>query len=330
MTQYCVQNHPPSTSRIDPNQAKQSTTCMNYVRKLRWYGITYYHAAAGFPTKVTWLKAIANNHYASWPGLSTKAVRDHFPESEETPKGHMKKQKSGIRSTKTTTRPEKKQKDIMVKVIDTHDELAYKIYTDQTGRFPTKSSRGYQYIMVLSEVDSDAILIEPMRNRTAGEMVKTYQTLIDRLNKCGIYPKHQILDNKISAEYQKAIEKNKMTFQKVPPHDHRRNLAERAIQTFKAHFIAILCGVDESFPMHLWCRILPQVEMTLNLLRPSRLLPTVSAHAHLYGQHDYNAHPLAPLGYNAVLILLKYHTFEFIFLSALNREYGSYVRTPYV
>ena len=104
------------------------------------------------------------------------------------------------------------------------------------------------------------------------------------------------MDNEISAEYQKAIEKNKMTFQKVPPHDHRRNLAERAIQTFKAHFIAILCGVDESFPMHLWCRILPQVEMTLNLLRPSRLLPTVSAHAHLYGQHDYNAHPLAPLG----------------------------------
>ena len=34
----------------------------------------------------------------------------------------------------------------------------------------------------------------------------------------------------------------------------------------------------------------------MNMLRPSRLVPNVSAHAHLHGQHDYNAHPLAPLG----------------------------------
>ena len=72
--------------------------------------VRYYHAAAGFPTKATWLKAIENNHYASWPGLSTKVVRAHFPESEETQKGHMKKQKAGARSTKTITRPEKKTK----------------------------------------------------------------------------------------------------------------------------------------------------------------------------------------------------------------------------
>jgi hypothetical protein len=31
-----------------------------------------------------------------------------------------------------------------------------------------------------------------------------------------------------------------MTYQLVPPQDHQRNLAEKAIQTFKAHFISIL------------------------------------------------------------------------------------------
>ena len=272
--------------------------------------IRFYHAAAGFPTQATWLRAIERGYYASWPGLTVKAARKHFPESEETQKGHMKAQKSGIRSTKrkkvsAVSEPEddpydittkSKEHDVMIKMVDTHDELEWKIFTDQTGSFPKKSIRGYRYIMVLVEIDSDAVLVEPMRNRTAGEMTKTYQKLIDRLNKCGIYPKMHILDNESSSELEEAIGNNNMTFQYVPPHNHRRNRAERAIQTFKAHFISILCGVAEEFPIALWCHLLPQVEMTLNMLRPSRTTPNVSSYAHLHGQHDYNAQPIAPLG----------------------------------
>jgi hypothetical protein len=149
------------------------------------------------------------------------------------------------------------------------DEATPKIYTDQPGRFPKKSSRGNQYIMVLAEVDSNAILVEPMKNRTAGKMVRAYQVLIDRLNSAGIFPKLHILDNECSADMKKTIKSNKMDFQLVPPHDHRRNLAEKAIQTFKDHFVAILCGADKSFPLHLWDRLLPQAEHTLNMLRPS-------------------------------------------------------------
>ncbi len=55
------------------------------------------------------------------------------------------------------------------------DEATLKIYTGQPGRFPKKSSRRNQYIMVLAEVDSNAILVEPMKNRTAGKMVQAYQ-----------------------------------------------------------------------------------------------------------------------------------------------------------
>ena len=98
--------------------------------------------------------------------------------------------------------------------------------------------------MVLTEVDSDAILVEPMKNRTAGEMIRAYQVLIDRLNSAGIFPKLHILDNECSTELKTVIKNNKMTFQLVPLHDHRRNIAEKAIQTFKDHFISILCGAD--------------------------------------------------------------------------------------
>ena len=79
-------------------------------------------------------------------------------------------------------------------------------------------------------------------------------------------------------------------------HDHRRNVAEKAIQVFKAHFISILCGTDENFPIHLWDRLLEQAEHTLNMLRPSRVVPKVSAFAYLNGEHNHNQQPFAPLG----------------------------------
>jgi hypothetical protein len=97
------------------------------------------------------------------------------------------------------------------------DKAARKIYTDQPGRFPKKSSHGNQYIMVLTKIDSDAILIKPMKNRTAGEMIRAYQVLIDQLNSAGIFPKLHILDNECSAEKKATITLNKMKLQLVPP-----------------------------------------------------------------------------------------------------------------
>jgi hypothetical protein len=87
---------------------------------------------------------------------------------------------------------------------------------------------------------------------------------------------------------------NDVEFQLVPPHCHRRNAAERAIQTFKEHFVAGLSSVDPSFPLHLWDRLLPQAEITLNLLRSSRLHPQLSAAAHFHGIMDYNKTSFAP------------------------------------
>ena len=55
--------------------------------------IRYNHAVSSFPTQATWLRAIKNGHYVSWPGLTVNEVNKHFPELEETPKGHMRKQK---------------------------------------------------------------------------------------------------------------------------------------------------------------------------------------------------------------------------------------------
>jgi hypothetical protein len=77
---------------------------------------------------------------------------------------------------------------------------------------------------------------------------------------------------------------------------HQRNAAERAVRTFKNHFIAGLCSVDPQFPLHLWDRLLPQAKLTLNLLRGSRINPKLSAWAQVHGQFDFNVTPLGPPG----------------------------------
>ncbi len=48
--------------------------------------------------------------------------------------------------------------------------------------------------------------------------------------------------------------------------------------------------------MCLWDRLLPQAILTLNLLRQSNTVPTVSAYQYVHGNFDYNKMPLAPLG----------------------------------
>ena len=89
----------------------------------------------------------------------------------------------------------------------------------------------------------------------------------------------------------------------VPPHLHQRNAAERAIQTFKNHFIAGMVSTHKDFPPHLWCRLFPQAIVTLNLLRPSRIHPTLSAHAQLHGLFDFNATPFVPPGKKLIVHL---------------------------
>ena len=109
-------------------------------------------------------------------------------------------------------------------------------------------------------------------------------------------PNTYLIDNEASEELKTAMKKRNVDFQLVPPHIHRANLAERAIQTFKHHFKAGLASVDPNFPLAEWDRLLPQATLTLNLLRSARSNPKLSAHAYLFGEFNFNATPLAPPG----------------------------------
>jgi len=165
----------------------------------------WYHAAAGFPPKATFLKAVRNGHYATWPKLTATLVHKYMPDSDEMTKGHIKGQRQGIRSTKNhainalvaaeETRikiegehspfqpfPTTKLNDIFLPVVD----LTNEIHTDQTGAFPHTSQRGNRYIMVAIHLDANYIFAEPMKNRTEGEMLRVYQKIINRMKAAGL------------------------------------------------------------------------------------------------------------------------------------------------
>jgi hypothetical protein len=135
-----------------------------------------------------------------------------------------------------------------------------------------------------------------MKSRSALEWDKAYDTIHQELTVKGFKPKLQTLDNEASAALKNFLTVNDIAYQLVPPHCHRRKAAERAIRTFKEPFVAGLSSVGPTFPLHLWDRLLPQAEVTLNLLRTSRLHPQLSAAAHFHGLVDYNKTAFAPPG----------------------------------
>jgi hypothetical protein len=178
-------------------------------------------------------------------------------------------------------------------LLDNHPLL--KSFSDQTGRFHVPSSHGNNHIFVLYHQGTNSIHAVAIPNCKAASIRNAWE----QTHKMLVYQGHplelQILDNKCSQDLKDAFAKYNIQFQRVPPKEHCVNAAKSAIRTFKNHFVAVLCTIDSKFPLTEWDRLLPQTTLTLNLLRSSRIHPSLSAHASLFGQFDFNRTPLAPI-----------------------------------
>jgi len=60
----------------------------------------FIHAAAGCPTKATFIAAIQNGNFTTWPGLNTSLIAKHLLPSIATGKGHMKQEQQRLQSTR--------------------------------------------------------------------------------------------------------------------------------------------------------------------------------------------------------------------------------------
>ena len=111
--------------------------------------------------------------------------------------------------------------------------------------------------MIAYHCYSNTILRAPFVNRKDKHTIRAYNSIMKKLAVRGHHADVQILDNEVSTEFKKKIMKDwGASYQLVPPNVYRRNIVERAIQTFKAQFLAILAGVDPDYPKFMWDNLL--------------------------------------------------------------------------
>jgi hypothetical protein len=152
--------------------------------------IQYLHAAVGYPVTSKFIKAIEAGSSVTWPTLTAQHVRKYLEKSEAKIKGHLNQTRNNVRSTlpkKKVTTPNEEvdyEPHIMKRTNSVYaatHKLEGHTYTDLTGRFPTRSSRGYKYILVLYDYDSNNIQAEPMKSRSDAEAIRTYTKIYKEL-----------------------------------------------------------------------------------------------------------------------------------------------------
>jgi hypothetical protein len=120
-------------------ETKNVQCCHGHDNSKHKYLINYLRASCFSPVKSTWITAIKNGHFTSWPGLTEHVVEKHLSKSTSTTKGHLNQQRQHVRSTKVKDPKIIIEEPDLDQGIKTHYVYAAtidagKIYTDQTGQ----------------------------------------------------------------------------------------------------------------------------------------------------------------------------------------------------
>jgi hypothetical protein len=82
--------------------------------------------------------------------------------------------------------------EVYVMVIDQRQ-----IYTDLIGQFPTRSSKGGSYLVLVYYFDCNSILVAPMKSCSSTECIIAYGGIHQDFTARGFNPKLQTMDNEI-------------------------------------------------------------------------------------------------------------------------------------
>ena len=269
--------------------------------------VAYVHASFGSPPTSTFKECVAKGYLRLYPGLTTTNVNKNAPHTPATSKGHLDRNRSGQRSTK----PASSSSFLPVDDVDTEQFLnanvltkLYNIddpdlainYSDLPGKFPFQSMKGMNYLLLSSF--KGYIHVEAMPDRESASLVNAYRATYEFFKFSRHKPNFQRLDNETSVNLEKFFrDEANVSFQYLPPDNHRANKAERHIRYFKNHFISMLATVHPNCPMSLWDQFLPQAEITANHFIPWSIDPRISAYEGFHGSaFDFARHPIAPVG----------------------------------
>ncbi len=126
------------------------------------------------------------------------------------------------------------------------------LYSDLTGTFPFMSLEGNVCFLVVYHYETNAIMAVPIANFTDDAILKAFRQQFKLLKSKGHKIRLNVMDNQACTVVKKYLTTKECKNMLVEPNNHRVNTAERAIQTFKAHFISALATTDSNFPLQLW------------------------------------------------------------------------------
>ena len=122
------------------------------------------------------------------------------------------------------------------------------LYTDATGALPEISPDGKQYFFVAYDYDTNYIFALPIANVQDKTIIESFDKIFTELIEKVQKPTFNVTDNQAVTPLKKYLRAQNCRWQFVEPANHRVNADERAIQTFKNHFISGLCSTDSQWP----------------------------------------------------------------------------------
>ena len=134
-----------------------------------------------------------------------------------------------------------------------------------------------------------------VKSRHANDLIKAYQEVYDWCQARGFKPILHRLDNETSQEVEEFVQSQHANLQYSAPGRHCRP-AENAVQTYKSCFKSVTASLPPEFPISQWCRLIDQVNLAVNIVRPCRSNPKLSAWAACEGEYHFDSTPIVPPG----------------------------------
>ena len=262
------------------------------------------------PTKARLVQSATQGHLQRlFPELSPAFVRRNYVDTQATAKAYLQRTRKNLHTTKTLHSPTSKPAflpppvyltglpvQLTHTIVTPSYDFNHANYSDTTANFPKTKI----HFLVMYAYALNYIKVIPLRGFSSTTYIKAYEQGIEDFETANpsisYKPKLEVMDNVLSNEMRRFLKKKGIQVQLVPPDDHSANNAERSIQTFKKALVAALATAHPDFPLEALPHLAPHIEDIINLLRPSRIDPKISAWEQLHGLYDLVRWPLVPVG----------------------------------
>ena len=247
----------------------------------------------------TLLHACHAGFLRSFPGLTTHLLRSNVEYSTATAAGHLAQARKHRGPSRKPANAASSPADTpIVGTTSTTGVTPYvlvlrqnELHADKVVALPSNNSA------ILIVVHNNYIALEIVHSGSGAAYAQAYGRSCDRLVAYGVQVNRAVIDNEFPIELKRELQRLAHTPHFVPPSTHRRNIAERAIQTVKHAILGARANVDSEYPVKQRLHhCLELVELVVNLVRPSASQVTISAWEAMRGPFDYSQTPFLPYG----------------------------------